>query len=108
MRKFYPQGQMSKQEQGRENWTNVKYFQFRYANGSYKAQKIAVKPLLIEAKCGNEKIMLYNTGELKSIQLSALKGKLSYWKQIERERSRALKIASKKGKRTVYSLVTES
>lgn len=91
-------------------WTGEKYFQYRYKNGSYKHQKIAVQSKLITVQCGKEKLALYGTPDVavKPIQITALKGRLSYWKQIERERSRALKLATKKRKRTTDSLVTES
>lgn len=107
MRKFTHQEQLTEKERLQFEWTNNKYFQFRYQKDSYKSRKIAVENKLITIKHGSERLALYGSPEngVKPIQIQALKGKLSYWKQIEKERSRALKSASKKSKRTTYSLV---
>jgi hypothetical protein len=110
VRNFTHQEQLTEKERLQFDWTNNRYFQFRYESGSYKSRKIAVNPKLITVKYNSEKLALYGKPEngVKPIQIQALKGKLSYWKQIDKERSRALKLASKKSKRTTYSLVATS
>ena len=107
MRKFTHQEQLTEKDRQQFDWTNNKYFSFRYKSGSYKSRKIAVENKLITIKHGSERLALYGSPEngVKPIQIQALKGKLSYWKQIEKERSRAEKQTRKRGKRTTYSLV---
>lgn len=93
MGKFTRQSQLTESEQKRQIWTHDKYFQYRYASGSYKHRKINVEPKLIEVKCGVERLALYGIPEngVKPIQIQALKAKLSYWKQLDKQRKRDYK-----------------
>ena len=107
MGKFTHQEQLTEKERLQFDWTNNKYFQFRYKSGSYKSRKIAVENKLITIKHDGERLALYGSPEngVKPIQIQALKGKLSYWKLIERQRRLAEKPTRKRGNRKPVCLV---
>ena len=69
------------------------YYNFRYRQGSYKARKSALREKLMEVKVTDtsERLILYvDEGQTvpvaKPIQITALKGKLTAWKQVDRAR----------------------
>ena len=69
------------------------YYNYRYANGSYKARKAMIRPFLIVAKRGDSLLRLYDDGSHQPTknQEKAMVEKCKGWRMREKELKRLAK-----------------